>query len=252
MLAEIARMLKAKYRAMAIMLRDESNVTERLIAAMALLGNENAVFHTGDGRQCLPKNYDLLLVDAETRDVPEKQVEVVNINPIMLQWLREDPERISKLSPSKFEDLVLDRLHRMGFGAQKVGNTYARDGGIDLIAWPETQNHEFPFLIAAQVKHHKAGAPVGPAVVREFRGVFEHNRIDMGLIITNTRFTPDAKWVAQQLPRIVRLRDFHALRAWLYDSFDDEVWNEIPDTLTLGPGLTIPIPKMLRRPPGSK
>ena len=70
---------------------------------------------------------------------------------------------------------------------------------------------------------------------------------DIGLIVTNTRFTPTAQWIAKQLPHIVKLKDFAALRAWLYDEFEDEVWKEIPDSITLAPGLTIQIPKVMRK-----
>lgn len=134
----------------------------------------------------------------------------------------------------------------MKYEVIRIGNTYSRDGGIDFIALPKSS--PFPFLIAVQAKYHKGGKPVGPSVIREFRDVIAHQRIDIGVVVTNTRFTPTAQWVANQMPHIIRLRDLEALSRWLRNEFnDDDVWKDIPSELQLAPDLTISIPQFLRR-----
>jgi Restriction endonuclease len=185
------------------------------------------------------------VVTTDEGHLTKRRVEVFNITPVFLDWLRKNPTRLSQLSPDKFEDLIADRLSAMKFQVMKIGNTYAKDGGIDLIAWPEAS--PFPFCVAAQIKHRKSGSPVGPSVVREFRGVIEQQPIDIGLIVTNTRFTATAEWVAKQRGRIIKLRGFSSLRNWLYDEFFDEsVWKEMPDSLELAPGMRVSLPKVLR------
>jgi hypothetical protein len=40
------------------------------------------------------------------------------------------------------------------------------------------------------------------------------------------------------------LRDFEDLKRWLKDQFDSEFdWREIPDVISLAPGITVPVPK---------
>lgn len=44
----------------------------------------------------------------------------------------------------------------------------------------------------------------------------------VGLLVTNTAFTKDARWLAEQANNraLLRLRDFDDLRRWLLDQFD--------------------------------
>jgi hypothetical protein len=42
----------------------------------------------------------------------------------------------------------------------------------------------------------------------------------------------------------LRLRDFEDLKRWLKGQFDSEFdWREIPDVISLAPGITVPVPK---------
>jgi restriction endonuclease Mrr len=180
------------------------------------------------------------LVDA-VKPIPPR-VEVVDVTSSTLTWLREEPTRLASLTPALFEDLVLDRIGAMGLEATKVNSTFRKDGGIDIIAWPRAG--ALPFLLAVQVKHSRLGRSVGPGPVRSLRGALVARPIDVGMIVTNTRFTPDAKWVAQQTPALIRLRDFDDLRLWILGQFQQErAWRELPRSIELAPGITISIPR---------
>lgn len=66
------------------------------------------------------------------------------------------------------------------------------------------------------------------------------------VLVTNTSFTRDAVWTAQQErnARFLRLRDFMDLKRWLEDHFGQEDdWREIPDRIELAPGVVVEIPK---------
>jgi hypothetical protein len=68
----------------------------------------------------------------------------------------------------------------------------------------------------------------------------------VGLLVTNTSFTKDAVWTAQQErnSRFLRLRDFIDLKRWLQDQYGTEAdWREIPARVELAPGVVIEIPK---------
>lgn len=64
------------------------------------------------------------------------------------------------------------------------------------------------------------------------------------MIVTNTSFTADAKWFANNNPTLLRLRDLEDMQRWLRNDFDNQFeWREIPDEVQLAPGVKITIPK---------
>jgi hypothetical protein len=171
------------------------------------------------------------------------RIELISVGALLSSKLAIDPTLIHQLTPDQFEEFVCDRLSAMGLEMVRVGATNQRDGGIDIFFWPPRHKSPFPFLGAAQIKHHRD--PVqkeGPASIREFQGVMSSHPINAGLIVTNTQFSPDAQWFAQQHARLVRLRDFSDIRRWLLNDFADEAeWRELPKTLELCPGIVIKI-----------
>lgn len=166
------------------------------------------------------------------------EVAVIPFGEILAAKLQGDPTLIHSLTPDQFEEFICDRLFAMGFEPKRVGRYNERDGGIDVLFWPRLWRN-FPFLGAAQVKHH-ASRSVGPAPVREFAGVIASHPINAGLIVTNTTFTPDARWFAQQGAKLVRLREFDDIKRWIANDFaSDHEWPEIPASIELAPGLVV-------------
>jgi hypothetical protein len=176
--------------------------------------------------------------------IVQTEVIVVNITPKLVRVLLSQPDEIYNLSPEMFEDLLLDRLLAMGFGVSRVGkHTNQKDGGVDIIAWPERLT--FPFLMGIQAKHHRSPVKkTGPGPVRELQGAVQNFGFNAGVLVTNTTFTPDAQWAAKQQPLLVRLRDLDDIQRWLKDDFLDEYdWREMPEQVEVCPGITIQIPK---------
>lgn len=172
----------------------------------------------------------------------ERRVEIVAITPLLLQYLGRDPARMRELSADAFELLVADRLKAMGFWVHRTGRINSADGGVDLIAAPE-RNAPFPFLLAVQVKHSREGAAVQPHVVQALQGAIPAANLDVGLIVTNTRFTEPARMAASRGPVRIRLRDMHDLAGWLLDNFTGEArQTDLPREIHLAPGLRITIP----------
>lgn len=163
----------------------------------------------------------------------------------LLRWFLEDTERLKLLSPEKFQYLIADRLSNMGLEVQLVGDVNRKDGGVDIIAYPN-RGFAFPFLLAIQAKHHRSNRKTGAPDVRDFHGVL-NSRIapfHMGMIVTNTSFTADAHWFADNNQTLLRLRDIKDLSRWMKNDFVHESeWREIPDQVELAPGVTIDIPK---------
>ncbi len=171
-------------------------------------------------------------------------VRCVDITPSLLRFLKEDPTRLHELSPAQLEQLVAERLDRMGFDVTLTGSAYARDGGIDLIAVPKTRTVG-TLLLAGQIKHHRGDQKTGRQAVDRLLS-WKDSCFNLGLLVTNTGFTKDALWVATRDKNraFLRLRDFQDLVKWIEDNFwSEEEWREIPDKVTLAPGVTIEIPK---------
>lgn len=179
------------------------------------------------------------------RAKPEEQsvlVTFASISESFLQLLRNQPALLRELTPGRFEDLVLERLERQGFKVEKTGNVNAKDGGIDLIAVPKVRTVGST-LLAVQVKHHRGEQKTGrPAVDRllAWRG----SPFSLGLVVTNTEFTTDARWVADHgtNPYFIRLRDEEDLKRWIADDFSHE-GRELPQQVELAPGVVVTVPR---------
>lgn len=176
------------------------------------------------------------------------QVYVANVTHELVGVLLAKPDMIYELTPQVFEELICDRLQAMNLGVQRVGgHTYRKDGGIDIVAWPQTT--PFPFLMAIQVKHHRSPQrKTGPGPVRDLLGVVQTHPFSAGVLVTNTTFTPDAKWTAEQMPMLVHLRDIQDVERWLSDNFlDEQDWREMPNEIMVCPGVVVRIPRIPTR-----
>jgi transcriptional regulator with XRE-family HTH domain len=171
-------------------------------------------------------------------------VRVVDFSPELLRFLQEDPTRLRSLTPDQFERFVAERMDRMGYNVTLTGATNQKDGGIDLIAVPKEASVG-SVVIAGQMKHHRGEQTTGRDAVDRLLA-WKDSYFGVGLLVTNTSFTKDAVWTAQQErnARFLRLRDFTDLKLWLEGCFGSEGdWREIPDRIELAPGLVIEIPK---------
>lgn len=208
-----------------------------------VLGEKSArefLVSLGDPRQ-LPLGFEL------TRNGFLKfppRVELVDISPQILHLLSIEPERLFEASPEFFENLICDRLNAIGYDLKRVGSsTFSKDGGVDILAWPRAPI--VPCLMAVQVKHTSLrDRKIGPPPVRDLLGIVQTLGVNVGLLVTNTTFTPDALWVAEQRPFLVRLRDFEALRRWLRNDFlQEHEWRDMPRQIELCPGVIINLPR---------
>jgi hypothetical protein len=63
-------------------------------------------------------------------------------------------------------------------------------------------------------------------------------------LVTNTTFTPDARWFASKEPALVQLRDVQDLRRWLKGEFSrDAEWRDMPTGIELCPGVRVELPR---------
>jgi restriction system protein len=110
-------------------------------------------------------------------------------------------EALSTVSPSFFETVVLDLLHRMGYGAsradlQRVGGT--GDGGIDGVISLDKLGLE---KVLVQAKRWKE--VVGRPEIQAFYGALAGQRAGKGVFITTSRYTEQAVAFARSVEGIV-------------------------------------------------
>jgi len=171
------------------------------------------------------------------------RAEALDIRRDMIPRLISDWDTIYSLTPEEFEELVFERLVAMDLQPFRMGPANRRDGGIDIIFWTRGV---FPMLGAVQVKHHKsAEAKTGPADVRELAGAMHGHHFNVGLIVTNTSFTNDAKHRAQNQSSPIQLRDGEALRRWIADDFGLEQVSVATRTIEFCKGIKIRVPQFL-------
>jgi len=110
-------------------------------------------------------------------------------------------ETLGAVSPSFFETIVLDLLHRMGYGAsradiQRVGGS--GDGGIDGIISLDKLGLEKVYVQAKRWQQ-----TVGRPEIQAFYGALAGQRANKGVFITTSGYTAQAVEFARSVERIV-------------------------------------------------
>jgi restriction system protein len=110
-------------------------------------------------------------------------------------------ELLGRVSPSYFETIVLDLLHRMGYGAsrtdlQRVGGS--GDGGIDGVISLDRLGLE---KVYAQAKRWQSN--VGRPELQAFFGALAGQKAKKGVFITTSGYTAQAEQFAKSVEGIV-------------------------------------------------
>jgi restriction system protein len=108
---------------------------------------------------------------------------------------------LKKTSPTNFENIVLDLLHRMGYGAsradlQRVGGT--GDAGIDGIISLDKLGLEKVYVQAKRWQN-----TVGRPEIQAFYGALAGQRAKKGVFITTSSYTAQAQDFARSVEGII-------------------------------------------------
>ena len=133
------------------------------------------------------------------------------INSVLLNHLKNKPQDIHRLSWQKFEELTARLLKELGYDVTRTPLT--RDGGVDI--WALKRSDLGEILYAVDVKKYNPNRPVGPEPVRAIYGVTEMKKASVGMIITASSFTEDAKNIQKQLRHRISLKEYQDLVGWL-------------------------------------
>lgn len=144
----------------------------------------------------IPRSESPLLPTASPDDRLEEALAEIRrtVSAEVLEYLRQ-------VSPTFFETIVLDVLHRMGYGAsradlQRVGGV--GDAGIDGIISLDKLGLEKVYVQAKRWNQS-----VGSPEVQAFYGALAGQRAKKGVFITTSSFTPKAIEFARSVEQIV-------------------------------------------------
>lgn len=124
-------------------------------------------------------------------------------------------ELIARSPPSFFEKLVLDLLHRMGYGTsradlQHVGGS--SDGGVDGVISLDRLGLEKVYVQAKRWQ-----GPVGRPALQTFFGALAGRRAKKGVFITTSTFTREAVEFAEDVSDSMVLVDGQRLAALMIE-----------------------------------
>lgn len=125
-------------------------------------------------------------------------------------------ERIKSVSPSRFEELVVELLLKMGYGGtqEDAGRVVGKsgDGGIDGII-----NEDRLGLDVIYIQAKRWEADVGRPEIQKFVGALAGNKASKGVFITSSGFSKGAADYASQVNHRVVLIDGPMLAELMMD-----------------------------------
>ena len=133
------------------------------------------------------------------------------INTQLLNHLAHNPMDLHKINWSAFEDLVTTLLRRLGYEVYHTPLT--RDGGADIWAISRNDLGETQYVI--DTKKYSPKRLVGPEFVRAIYGVAKMAGANVGMIVTTSRFSPEAVSLANQYRYQLSLKDFDNVIEWI-------------------------------------
>ena len=180
-------------------------------------------------------------IDDEEDDItPDEEIEnaLQQINDALVEVLL---ERTREIGHRRFEQLVIDLLLAMKYGASGMRTGGAGDGGIDGVI----NEDELGFMqIGIQAKCYAEDNKVGAAELREFHGALVGKGFKKGVFVTSSSFTHEALQTVQrankciitidgiQLARLMLKHNFGCKKEPLFRStIDENFWSEGEEVL---------------------
>jgi HJR/Mrr/RecB family endonuclease len=143
--------------------------------------------------------------------IESKLIIVHEINDRLLNQLAAEPKLLHSLHPRAFEELVARILKDQGCDVTLTKST--RDGGYDVLGHYRSSVIDVVFF--AECKRYAPENRVGVEVIRGLYGVTEAHHANLGLVITTSTFTKDAREEKLRIGPRIDLKEFNDLCNWL-------------------------------------
>lgn len=145
---------------------------------------------------------------------PILRVDFEVISQHLTEHLISNPDAIHQLSPRKFEELVAYLMEKQGY--EVTLTKQSRDGGIDIFALKRDGFGNF--LTIVDCKRYSEKIPVGIDLVRTMYGTLNIAKASHGIIATTSRFTKDAKDLAEKYRYQISLKDHADITQWIQET----------------------------------
>jgi HJR/Mrr/RecB family endonuclease len=140
------------------------------------------------------------------------RITVKDFNDNLIYQLNNQPEDVHQLEPRQFEELIEYLLKKDGF--ETVLTPRSRDGGKDIIAKYITPAG-ISFLTYVECKRYSPDRPIGVEYLRSLYGTVMSERVNLGMLVTSSRFTSEAYKFQTKTENFLELKDFMALKKWI-------------------------------------
>jgi restriction system protein len=136
-------------------------------------------------------------------ETPEERIDVA-YQEVREALVAELLDKIAAMSPTAFEDLVLDVVDAMGYGSgvedSRVRTGGVGDAGIDGVIHEDRLGFDRVYVQAKRWTGHNVGRPE----VQAFVGALQGARASKGIIFSASGFSPDARTYAEGVsPRVI-------------------------------------------------
>lgn len=139
------------------------------------------------------------------------RVEVEEISQELIRYLTRNPDKMSELTPRKFEELVAELFRDMGYDVELTPAT--KDGGFDIRAVRKTEVGVGLYFI--ECKRYTTPNKVGVKIVRSLYGIVASEKATAGVVVTTSFFTRGAFNFRDRNQYRLELTDHNRLREYL-------------------------------------
>lgn len=169
---------------------------------------------------------DLTEEEEPTDSQQSQEATIHEMEQLAVEGLR---KQINQKNAYEFQDLVAALLRGMGYYTPFVA-PHGKDGGIDVIAYRDPLGTISP-RIKVQIKHRSDTARVEE--IRQLMGLLQKDG-DVGIFVSSSGFTPDAKTTARTSHVHVELIDLDRF-ILLWEEFYSKLNDEDKNLLSLVP-----------------
>lgn len=136
---------------------------------------------------------------------------IITASESLIHELKKRPDSLLSLPSRKFEEVIAELLGDMGWEVQLTKAT--RDGGKDILAYRETEIG--PLLCLVEAKRHRPDRPVGVELVRTLLGTLFDHQATSAMLVTTSRFSPDAKALQARHKYRLSLKEYADVVDWV-------------------------------------
>jgi len=154
------------------------------------------------------------LIDEEETE-PETQIVLLDegnrIKRLITEVYRNN-QKLFTVDPRDFEEMIAELLRFQQFEVELTKRT--KDGGVDIIAVKSAG--EFPVRFMVECKRFAKNRKISVDIVRSFRDVVRTHGANMGIIVTSSYFSVDAKKDSKRFsPYLLDFKDHDDVIRWV-------------------------------------